>query len=154
LYVAKTLNDLTLKDNFFDLITCWSVLPHHPDPEEVVKKFYDLLKDDGDCLIGVCNYNSFNARVFKTKWFNLDSPRHFQIFTSKTIRIIAERNGFKVNSISYVHTPWSLIHSLNLWKKNKIITSSVFVPYLFAIFTTFLSMIHLSDLMVVHLKKR
>jgi len=88
-YAINVFNEPIMKapfsDNSFDVVTAWWYPEHVPNPSEVLVKMHSLLKDDGCCIIGVPNIDSFNARIFKDKWYHLDCPRHCHIYSPDTI---------------------------------------------------------------------
>lgn len=98
--------------NYFDVITAWWYLEHVSNPSEVLRKMSSLLKKDGYCIIGVPNIDSFNARIFKAKWYHLDCPRHLYIYSPDTITKLLDKTGFFVTSIVFDKTSKGLFNSL------------------------------------------
>jgi ubiquinone/menaquinone biosynthesis C-methylase UbiE len=98
--------------NSFDVITAWWLLEHVGNPSEILRKMYSLLRDDGCCIIGVPNIDSFNARVFKDKWYHLDSPRHLCLYSPDTITKLLDKSGFVVTKMIFGKTSKSLLYSL------------------------------------------
>lgn len=88
-------------DNFFDVITAWAYLEHVHNPSEVLLKMSNLLKSDGLCIISIPNFKSFNAKLFKDKWYHLDCPRHLYIFTVRTITALFKKSNLTVKKITY-----------------------------------------------------
>jgi len=74
-------SDAPFLNGYFDVITAWSFLEHVNDPSLVLAKVSDLLKEDGVFLVSTPNFESFNAKLFKDKWYHLDCPRHLYIYT-------------------------------------------------------------------------
>ena len=74
----------------FDLITMWAVLPHVPNPVEVVRQAAGLLKPDGVLLICVANIESWAFKIRGGAWGHLDQPRHYCMFSPQTLERLYE----------------------------------------------------------------
>ena len=112
---AITLEDWGFEDNFFDVITLWHVLEHLPDPQGTLREVSRILKDDGLVVVSTPNFDSFQARVSKEKWFHLDVPRHHYHFSTRTLTQMLESAGFKVwrqHFFSLEYDPFGLMQSL------------------------------------------
>ena len=59
-------------DGSFDVISFWHVLEHLPEPEKIIAKSMKLLRAGGVLAIEVPNFDSFQARCFRSEWFHLD----------------------------------------------------------------------------------
>ena len=93
------LEDVEYPDEWFDAITMWDVLEHVPNQEQVLDKIGHLLKRDGWLVISLPNAESWERFIFQKYWAGWDVPRHFHIFTPKTITRLLESRGFKVEKI-------------------------------------------------------
>lgn len=82
----------------YDVITLWHVLEHLPNLEKVIQKLSSLLKPDGVLIIAVPNYNSFDAKYYKSFWAAFDVPRHLWHFSKNSIPRLFREN-FKLLSI-------------------------------------------------------
>ncbi len=107
-----TIMEVPFPSDYFNMITAWQYLEHVHNPLEVLQKFYHLLKADGVCIISTPNFNSFNSKVFKDRWYALDCPRHLHIYTPKTIDKFLEKAGFLLTGISYDKSSKNLLGSL------------------------------------------
>lgn len=83
-------------DNFFDAIRLYHVIEHINDPVLCLQLIFKKIKVNGELLIGTPNTQSFMANIFKSYWYNLDTPRHLFLFSPQNLRVILEKNGFKV----------------------------------------------------------
>ena len=105
--VRLTEGDL-LKTEFplssFEVVTLWQVLEHLPRPVEVLKRIRALLKPGGILVIAVPNFDSVQARVFRSRWYHLEVPRHLYHFTPATLRKFLDAEGFDVLA-EYQHSP-------------------------------------------------
>jgi len=87
-----------LKANSFDVITLWHVLEHLPQLEEQITHFKRLLKPDGNLVIAVPNFKSYDAKYYKSNWAAYDVPRHLWHFSKTSIQKLFERKGFELIS--------------------------------------------------------
>lgn len=77
----------------FDVITLWHVLEHLPKLEDQIQILKSLLKQNGRLIIAVPNFNSYDARHYKSFWAAYDVPRHLWHFNQKSIsRLFASIN--------------------------------------------------------------
>jgi len=156
-----TITEAPLKDASFDVITAWWYLEHIPDPQATAARISSLLKRDGHCIIGVPNFESFNAKIFKDKWYHLDCPRHLCIWTPSAMKRLLEQHGLTVTKIIYDKTPWGLRGSLqyallgdniNPKHRNRI-RQSLFLWMLLLPWTILVSLLKKSDIIVVYAEK-
>lgn len=149
-------------DGYFDIITSWWHLEHVTNPSEVLQKIYDLLKLDGCCVIGIPNIDSFNAKMFKDRWYHLDCPRHLYIYSPDTITKLLEKTGFVVTKIVFDKSPWDLFPSLRYYfgddniplKYRKKLRGSSLLKKLLLPLTVLLALLKQSDIMVVYARKK
>ena len=80
----------------YDVIVFNHVLEHLKDPEEVLKKAYGLLKDDGILVINVPNAGSLSARVYKKNWKYLLPEEHLWQFTPGSLRKLLTKQKFSI----------------------------------------------------------
>lgn len=98
--------------DFFDIITMNHVLEHLDNPNQSLKEIHRIIKKGGLLIIGIPNTNSFARRIFNRNWLALDVPRHLFDYSDKNLKIILERNGFKINRIRYNSRPNQFVVSL------------------------------------------
>ena len=77
----------------FDLITCFQVMEHVPNPVEIVTETFTLLRPGGMFFIIVHNCRSLSARILGTKSPIFDIE-HLQLFSKRTCFSLFERAGF------------------------------------------------------------
>lgn len=94
-------------DQYFDVVTLWQVLEHARRPALLFREVRRILKRDGIVYLALPNFASLEFMLFRTKWFNLDVPRHLYHYTPKTIERLAERNGLKVVIIDYLELAYN-----------------------------------------------
>jgi 2-polyprenyl-3-methyl-5-hydroxy-6-metoxy-1,4-benzoquinol methylase len=156
-----TITEAPLAEYSFDVITAWWYLEHIPDPQATAATISNLLKRNGHCIIGVPNFESFNAKTFKDKWYHLDCPRHLCIWTPSAMQRLLEQHGLMVTKVIYDKTPWGLRGSLqyallgdniNPKHRNKI-RQSLFLWLLLLPWTILVSLLKKSDIIVVYAEK-
>jgi len=131
----------------FDLILLLNLIEHVKDPLEVLIKAESLLTQKGLIVIKTPNTESFDARLFRKKyWGGLHCPRHWIIFSEKSFRILIQTTNLKIKNVEYTQGApfWSfsiitLLYKLKLVKlsaNNPIIYHWLFAPFsgLFAVF--------------------
>lgn len=112
---AITLEEWGFEDKFFDVITLGHVLEHLSDPRGTLREVSRILKDDGLLVVSTPNFDSFQAKVSKEKWFHLDVPRHYYHFSTGTLTRMLESVGFRVwrqHFFSLEYDPFGLMQSL------------------------------------------
>lgn len=87
----------------FDCITVMYVLEHVPEPFEVIKRAFSLLRPDGLLMVAVPNLRYLNAvnsigllRILTGRNHTLHPQEHLQNFTPKTLVKMVEAAGFSV----------------------------------------------------------
>ena len=83
-------------DGKYDVVIFNHVLEHLKDPEEVLKKAYGLLKDDGILVINVPNAGSLSARVYKNNWKYLLPEEHLWQFTPGSLKELLNKQKFSI----------------------------------------------------------
>lgn len=106
----RELNNLTLgtykdldkyQDNYFDAIRLYHVIEHLDNPSLCLSLIRKKLKNGGELIMGTPNMGSLVSKIFKSYWYNLDSPRHLFIFSPCTLKKLVEKNGFSVKKIEF-----------------------------------------------------
>lgn len=157
-----TLLECPFSDDYFDVITAWWYLEHVPNPSQVLREMSSLLKQDGYCVIGVPNIDSFNARTFKDRWYHLDCPRHLHIYSPDTIARLLDDADLEIIKIVFDKTPWGLFRSLRYYfgddnvplKHRKRLRGSSLLKRLLLPWTILLALLKQSDIMVVYVRKK
>lgn len=86
----------SLSPGAFDVITLWHVLEHLYDPKKYLKRFNELLAEQGKLIIAVPNHKSTDAASYGADWAAYDVPRHLWHFSPQTMRRMVETAGFRV----------------------------------------------------------
>lgn len=91
-------------DNYFDAIRLYHVIEHLDDPSLCLSLIKKKLKNNGELIVGTPNIKSFVGTIFKSRWYNLDSPRHLFLFSPSTLKKLLEKEGFGVKKIEFCST--------------------------------------------------
>jgi len=88
----------------FDVIMLHHSFEHMPDPYAVLKEVKRLLAPGGGLLLRIPLCSSEAYRTYGTDWVQLDAPRHLFLHTEGSLRSLAKRAGFRVDSVVYDST--------------------------------------------------
>ena len=80
----------------FDIVTMFHVLEHLPDPGIAIDYAASLLGRDGSLVLQVPNVRSLQARLFRSRWYGLDVPRHIVNFAPRSLEILLAERGFRI----------------------------------------------------------
>lgn len=92
---------VTYPDSYFDAVRLYHVIEHLDNPALCLSLIKKKLKKGGELIIGTPNMQSFTSLIFKSRWYNLDSPRHLFLFSPRTLRMLAEKEGYLVRNIEF-----------------------------------------------------
>lgn len=152
--------DAPYLDKSFDVITMWWYLEHDSHPLDTLLKCNKLLKPNGLLIFGVPNYRSFNAKLFSTRWYHMDAPRHVSIFSLKSIRVLMRKTGFLINNVEWDRSTWGVLGSLQylIWGRSYNVPFRIqdfFLCRLFSLpLTLLLSILKFSDIVTVYCRKK
>jgi 2-polyprenyl-3-methyl-5-hydroxy-6-metoxy-1,4-benzoquinol methylase len=103
--LAKELYDIDTFENsrLFQLspasyhaITMWHVLEHVHDLHAYISQVKTLLQEKGKLIIAVPNYTSADAMIYKEFWAAYDVPRHLYHFSPRSIQVLMEKHGLRI----------------------------------------------------------
>ncbi len=106
------LADAGFEAGSFDLVTMNHVLEHIADPHQILDEVRRLLKDDGLFIIAVPNNGSLVARLFGKNWYQVDTPRHLVLYSSRILQTLLIQYDFEIVKIRYNSNPRQFTHSL------------------------------------------
>jgi SAM-dependent methyltransferase len=111
-------NGLTIEtSDIFDIEGSWDIITYHhafehlPNPKENLKKVYDLLAEDGVCILRIPTVSSYAWEHYRTHWVQLDAPRHFFLHSVESIEILAESMNMKLEKMIYDSNHFQFIGS-------------------------------------------
>lgn len=98
-------------DEYFDAITVNHVIEHLYDVDDFLENCKRILKKDGKLVITTPNTNSLLHKKYKQNWYQLDPPRHLNLFNNDNMDVLVRKNGFTVEkSFSSIRVDaWSTI---------------------------------------------
>ena len=94
-------NNLGYQHQFFDIITGFDILEHLDDPNEALREFHRVLKQDGILALTVPNIDSIGKTWKKNEWFGYRDKTHQNLLTNEEWIAILNRNGFNIMDIFY-----------------------------------------------------
>jgi len=141
--------------DYFDAITLFHVFEHLDKPKETLEIMSKIIKDDGLLVMSFPNISSWQAKIFKSKWYHLDPPRHLIFFAPVDFIGIMENLGFRLirkKWLSFEQNPYGWSQSIlnSMCKKREILYErlkgnssyapeygylSVFIQKIFSIFS-------------------
>jgi 2-polyprenyl-3-methyl-5-hydroxy-6-metoxy-1,4-benzoquinol methylase len=92
------LQEISFPKDTFTAVTLKHVIEHVPEPVALLVEVRRILKPGGRLVITTPNAESLGHEVFGRFWFGLDSPRHLQIFSPKTLSRLAANASFKIGT--------------------------------------------------------
>jgi 2-polyprenyl-3-methyl-5-hydroxy-6-metoxy-1,4-benzoquinol methylase len=98
--VRPTLEDFADRVGKFDLITTSHVIEHLADPVAVLRALRRFLRPGGRLVVVTPNANSLGARVFGKFWRGLEPPRHFNVFTPKSLRYALSQADYAIEELT------------------------------------------------------
>ena len=94
-------DDLISQREKFDLLTLFHSLEHMRDPFRYLKNVRKLLRNGGGIIVQVPNSASFQAKVFGSRWYGLDCPRHLYNYTTFSLMHLLGRAGYRIHSLRH-----------------------------------------------------
>jgi len=106
-----------ISDLQFDWIMFHHSFEHLNNPHEIFEVLNKLLKNDGHILIRIPVIDSYAWEYYKTEWIQLDPPRHYFLYTVKSMEYLAGKYGFIIDQIIYDSSAFQFIGS-EQYKRN------------------------------------
>ena len=92
---------LYYKRDYFDVVTCFDLLEHLPDPELAVEEFNRVLSDKGVLIIRVPNINSLGAKRRKAAWFGYRDRTHVSLWSNEEWIGLLKKSGFDIIEVFF-----------------------------------------------------
>lgn len=89
-----TFESLELPAAHYAAVTSSHVLEHVNDPLAFLQDSLRVLRPGGRLALTTPNAGSLGARVFGAGWRGLEPPRHFQVFTMRSLARLARAAGY------------------------------------------------------------
>jgi SAM-dependent methyltransferase len=84
---------------------------HLADPFGFLQRVHQLLKPGGQCILRIPTVSSEAWEIYKEYWVQLDAPRHYFLYSVKSISLLALATGFTVKNICYESGAFQFIGS-------------------------------------------
>jgi SAM-dependent methyltransferase len=88
----------------FQLMMMHHVLEHLPDQLNVFRTANKLLMADGRLLVRLPLGDAWARYHYGNHWVQWDPPRHLYLHTNRSLEAMAEKTGFKIESVVYDST--------------------------------------------------
>lgn len=88
-----TLDNAPWRGPTFDAVIFNHSLEHVPDPASSLREASALLRDGGMMAVAVPNFDCWQRKLFGSRWFQLDLPRHLQHLDRQTLAALMVRAG-------------------------------------------------------------
>lgn len=95
----------------FDFVMLNHSFEHMPDPDRVLAELRLLLGESGVLMLRIPVANCYARRKYGIHWVGWDAPRHFYLHTTRSLSLVAERNGLEVFNVVYDSTVAQFIGS-------------------------------------------
>jgi SAM-dependent methyltransferase len=110
-----TIESVKLPKNYFDLIIMNHLVEHLEDPLGTIRRAKELLRPGGYIIGQLPNIDCWEYPLFGEKWAGFHIPRHLQMFSKKTLRLLFEKAGLREIRISPAFHPGQWPLSLENW---------------------------------------
>ncbi len=95
--VVGQFEETKLSDDSVDVVTLNHVIEHLPDPIAVLSECRRVLKPGGKLVLLTPNTQSWGHKRFGECWLPLEQPRHFILFSPRTLETTLKRAGFSID---------------------------------------------------------
>ncbi len=92
--IPRRLEDAVLPKSAFDAITFRHSLEHDPNPDELLRRCFHLLRSGGKIYVLTPNVKSFGHRLFGQRWRGLEPPRHLHLYSVSSLQSTLQGCGF------------------------------------------------------------
>ncbi|MDN3550797.1 class I SAM-dependent methyltransferase [Mucilaginibacter aquaedulcis] len=100
----------------YDLLIMHHVLEHVDDQVAEMKECHRLLKERGVLMISIPLLGKA-WEIYGGNWVQLDAPRHYVLHTMKSLSLLAERTGFKIQNVIFDSSAFQFLGS-ELYEKD------------------------------------
>ncbi len=97
---AGTLGSQDLETSSYDLVTFVHSLEHTVEPVVELQLAARAMRPGATLAVTVPNFGGAQARLFGSRWFHLDVPRHRHHFTDEGLRAAMESAGLRVERVA------------------------------------------------------
>jgi len=83
-----------IEDGSFDFVRMSHVLEHLYHPRATLAKLREKMSAGAVLHVGVPNPGSLTSRLFRSRWWGLECPRHVALYTPRVLRKLLLDSGF------------------------------------------------------------
>ena len=127
--VIGTLDSAGLPKESFDVITMDHVIEHVCDPVAHLRTCRDLLRAGGQLVMTTPNLVGLGHKLLRRNWRGIEAPRHFRIFSPRSLRLCAEKALFRTlvlrSSNTMARWLWYASRAIGLGKRQQDLSSAV-----------------------------
>lgn len=104
---------LDLPQASYDIAFLIQTIEHVGDPLRVLSAVRSLLKPGGSVVIVTDNTDTLDFKLFKRRhWGGYHFPRHWNLFNAGSLKALAHKAGFEVESLQTVISPVNWVYSI------------------------------------------
>ncbi len=100
-----------LEETGWDAVMFNHSFEHLDSPQRYLERVNQILTPKGICIIRIPTVSSEAWETYKEHWVQLDAPRHYFLFSVKSMELLAERCGFGIKGTYYESTAFQFIGS-------------------------------------------
>jgi len=93
--------NLHYENDYFDIVTCFDLLEHLPNPGLALQEFRRILRDGGILIIRVPNIESIGAKWKKEEWFGHRDKTHVSLLSNEEWMDLLKENEFEILEVFY-----------------------------------------------------
>ncbi len=101
----------------FDAVTLWDVLEHLPEPHAALAEIARILRPGGRLVLTTGDVGSLAARLSGPRWHLYTIPEHLFFYTRKSLRMLLEAHGFRVESLRAEGSTYTLGYLMERLRK-------------------------------------
>jgi len=126
--LSKILPEAEFPDGSFDVVLMMHVIEHVPDPTDTLAEIFRVLKPGGTLVMETPRYDTLMFKLLGRRERSLSCEGHIYFFTTKTLREICEKVGFKVdreNMVGRSLTLERLAYNVGVMTRSKAIANAM-----------------------------
>jgi SAM-dependent methyltransferase len=87
-------NDISsFKNELWDVVTLNHAFEHVYSPIETLREIYEIMPQGGKLIMCFPVIDSYAFEIYRENWVQFDAPRHINLFTRKSFRMLIEQMG-------------------------------------------------------------
>ena len=116
---ACPLEEANLPPGYYDVIELSHVFEHLSDPAKCIAKLRDALTPGGRILLNLPNGDSLGHKLFGRAWRGLEVPRHYGVYSRRSLEKLCRSMGLKVNNVRGLLAPEVIVGSMKFAMREK-----------------------------------